>query len=341
MGGAPHDFVQGIRYCLPTVTVSPANRMSQQFFSPIFSGKHQIHNFHDLGRKTAVFLLKVGIWTITNYSDQLAKFGCLNFRTEKVYFSNVLINHKLIRSKPLGFLLQTIFKPPWTHLIIHGKLLLLKSRGNSRTILNFQRLTMFHNFQTLYRFKPGDHTSPQPYKPPWYKLFLSRKLLLLNPRGNTSVILNFQHLTLMKFSFSRFALSWFHSPNYFIHFNRSRTILFKSPPWHHFIIFGQFIQLKIRGISSVLQLFQNFPMFDRSQPLFLSTSGDFNSSRPIKPPWSHLFLSRKPTLLNSRGTISLIQLHHNIEPLTTARRCLHTTCQQLGAQHSLFIHDDG
>jgi hypothetical protein len=165
MGGAQRSFIQGISPCIPTVTVSPANRMSQQFSSPIFSGRHQIHNFLDLGRKSTLFQLKVGIRTFNNYIDQLPKFGSLKFRIEKVYFSKVHHKQILLSPKPLGFSFQIIFKPPWTHFITLAKLYHRLPRGTSRLSWNSQHLSVtafnstlldlhfFHCHKTEFKFK--------------------------------------------------------------------------------------------------------------------------------------------------------------------------------------------
>jgi hypothetical protein len=112
----------------------------------------------------------------------------------------------LLRQIPLEFSLHRTFKPPWTHLIMHSKLILLKSRGNWHAQLNSKRLT--NNFQRLLRLQSMEYSSSRPYQPQWQQVYYSRKLFLLNPRGDTGFIATFQHLTLMKFSCSLVALLW-------------------------------------------------------------------------------------------------------------------------------------
>ena len=324
MGGAQRGFVHGISTLIPTVTVSPANRMSQQFSSPIFSGRHQIHNFLDLGRKSTLFQLKVGIRTFNNYIDQLPKFGSLKFRIEKVNFSKVHIKHIIIRPIPLEFSLYNIFKPPWTNLIIHGKLFLLKSRGNLRAKLNFQRLTILDNFHPLFWFQPGDHTSNQPYKPPWHKSFYSRKLFLLNSRGNTSFILTSQHLTLMKFSCSWIAQLWLQCLHYLIHFNHFRRLILC-------------VQSNLRWDGTFSLKCDQIPGFPLLVTQYSCTCwnvvGSHNSTHTLHMNTGHI--SVQPT------THSISRdFRKTLGQIMTARICLHGTCQQLSVHISRYIYEE-
>jgi hypothetical protein len=324
MGGAQQGFVHGISTLIPTVTVSPANRMSQQFSSPIFSGRHQIHNFLDLGRKSTLFQLKVGIRTFNNYIDRLLKFGSTKFRIEKVNFSKVHHNHTLLSPKPLGFYFQIIFKPPWPTLTIHGKLFLVKSRGNSNATLNFQRLTMLDYFHPLFWFQPGDDTSNQPYKPPWHKSFYSRMLFLLNSRGNTSFILTFQHLILMKFSCSWMALFWLQCLPYLIHFNHFRRLsLYVRSNLRWYGNFSTYCDQILGFQLLVTQYYCDCWNID----------GSHNSTHTLHMNTEHI--SVHPITQSISRDFS-----KTLGPILPARICLHDTCQQLSVHISRYIYDE-
>jgi hypothetical protein len=375
MGGAQRDFVHGISTLIPKVTVTPATCMSQQFFRPTFSGKLQIHNFLDLGRKLTPFHPKVGITTLKHYSDRLLNFGCSKIQIEKDLFSKVHIDTKLIRPKPLGFschftfkppwrhsiisihlyhrvqreftlsqfgkfpcstvyraqalirpiplelCLHNTFKPPWTHLIMHGKLILFQSRGNSRAQLNSKRLT--NHFQRFLRIQSMEYTSFRPYQPPWQQLFYSRKLLLLNPRGYTRFIATFQHLTLMKFSCSLLALLWMQGLHSLIHFNNFRC-------------FSSCVQSNLRWDGSFRI---NHDQISAFQYLFIPYYGDC---------WNIVCsLKSTHTLYVNSGHISVQPTTHSIsrdscrpiENIETARICLPDTCQQINANISRYIYD--
>ena len=245
MGVAQRDFVHGISTLIPKVTVTPANSMSQQFFRSIFSGKHQIHNFLDLGRNSTLILPKVSIITLKNYLDRLVNFGCTEIQIEKVIFSKVSLDNSVIRPIPLESTLDTIFKPPWNKLIMHGKLVLLKSRGNSRARLNSSRLTILNNFQSLLRLIPLEFSLHNTFKPPWTHLIMHGKLILLKSRGNSSAKPNSKRLT-----------------NNFQRLFRTQSMEFTStrpyqPPWQLVFYSRRLFLLNPRGHTRFIATFQH------------------------------------------------------------------------------------
>ena len=207
---------------------------------------------------------------------------------------------------------------------IHGKLFLVKSRGNSTATLNFQRLTMLDNFHPLFWFQPGDDTSNQPYKPPWHTSFYSRKLFLLNSRGYTSFILTFQHLTLMKFLCSWMALLWLQRLTYLIHFNHFRRLSL--------------------CVQSNLRWYGNF-----------STNCDQISGFQLLVTQYYCDCWNIDGSHNPTHTLHMNTGHISVQPITQsisrdfrkplgqilpARICLHDTYQQLSVHISRYIYDE-